>query len=107
MWKLKVFRSTAKFLIVAGIVLTASSSPLAGQEASVSGKLIVNGEPIQLPYVYAYAEEEGFYDPGDPTWMIVFAAEPIEVRELESIFVDFPYLRIGMTRTAEFDDEPR
>jgi hypothetical protein len=101
MWKREVFRS------LAGIGLIVSLSPLAAQEATVSGKLIANGAAIELPYVYAYAKAEGFYDPGDPTWLIMFSGGPIEVRELESIFTDFPYVRIGITRTSEFDDEPK
>ena len=77
------------------------------EEASVTGTLTANGETVELPHVYVYAEEKGFYDDKDPTWKVVFAAQPIEERELDSFFVDFPYVKIGITHTAEFDEEAR
>ena len=75
------------------------------EEANVTGTLTANGESVELPYVYVYAEEKGFYDDKDPTWKVVFAAQPIEERELDSFFVDFPYVKIGITHTAEFEEE--
>ena len=75
------------------------------EEASVTGTLTANGETVGLPHVYVYAEEKGFYDDKDPTWKVVFAAQPIEERKLDSFFVDFPYVKIGLTQTSEFDEK--
>ena len=76
------------------------------EEASVTGTLKANGGTVELPHVYVYAEEKGFYDEKDPTWKIIFAAQPIEERDLDGFFMDFPYVRIGITHTAEFDEQP-
>lgn len=92
------------FVVIPVLVLWLTTT-VRSEEASVTGTLRANGETVELPYVYVYAEEKGFYDEKDPTWKVIFAAQPIEERELESFFVDFPYIRIGITHTAEFDEK--
>ncbi len=74
--------------------------------ASVEGTLVVNGETVELPYVYAYARKTGFYVEEDPTWTLLFVGNPIDERSLDDHIWDAAYVRIGITRTAEFGDEP-
>ncbi|MCP4901271.1 MAG: hypothetical protein GY906_30240 [bacterium] len=75
--------------------------------ATVEGSLVANGETVQLPYVYAYAEKKGFYDESDPTWEVLFAAKPIAERDLDDTIWDSAYVRLGITKTATFDEEPK
>jgi hypothetical protein len=74
--------------------------------ATVKGEFVANGAKVELPYAYAYAEKEGFYDASDPAWTLLFAASPIEERDLDDHIWDAPYIRLKVTRTAEFGDEP-
>lgn len=78
----------------------------ADQPSIVKGTFTANGAAVDLPFVYAYAEKEGFYDPADPTWTLLFVAREIPARELDDHIWDAAYLRLGITRTAEFDDAP-
>lgn len=91
-------------IVLSGLSLSHASW---AQEATVVGTLTANGESVELPYVYIYAEEKGFYNDNDPTWKILFAARQIPERELEDSFLDFPYVKLGLTHTSEFDDTPR
>jgi hypothetical protein len=75
-------------------------------EAWVEGTLVANGEAIELPYVYVYAKSEGFYDEADPTWELIFVDRPIEEREVDDPIWGAAYVSLGVTRTAEFGDEP-
>jgi len=79
----------------------------AGELPSVSGSLTANGTTVALPYVYAWAQEKGFYNDADPTWTVLFVEHPIEARELGKPVWDAAYVEIGITRTAEFSDQPR
>lgn len=78
----------------------------AGPDGSVEGVFVANGTEVELPYAYAYAEKEGFYDPADPAWTLLFAASPVAERELDDMIWDGPYLRLKVTRTSEFGDQP-
>jgi hypothetical protein len=83
--------------------------PVAGAgetAASVEGSLVVNGTTVELPYVYAYAQKTGFYDEADPTWTLLFVSHPVDERSLDDHIWDAAYVRVGITRTAEFGDEP-
>ena len=84
---------TCSFVVKISLALWLTTAVWA-EEASVTGTLTANGETVGLPHVYVYAEEKGFYDDKDPTWKVVFAAQPIEERKLDSFFVDFPYVKI-------------
>ena len=101
----KHFSFLACSLVVSPLLALCLTTAVWAEEASVTGTLTANGQTVELPHVYIYAEEKGFYDEKDPTWKIVFAAQPIEERELDSFFVDFPYVKIGITHTAEFDEK--
>ncbi|MCH9646837.1 MAG: hypothetical protein K0U98_01285 [Deltaproteobacteria bacterium] len=102
---MKDLRYTMAWLLLAALTVAIGSPTASGQEELVvDGKLIANGEAVELPYVYVIAQEEGFYDESDPTWTVIFAAESIEVRELDSFFFDFPYVKVGVTLTSEFND---
>lgn len=75
--------------------------------ASVSGTFTANGETVELPYVYVYALDKGFYDDEDPTWTLLFVDRPIEERKVDEPVWDAAFIELGVTRTAEFDEEPR
>lgn len=76
------------------------------EPGTVTGSFTVNGEPVALRHAYVFREAEGFYDPADPTWMVVFTAEEVSPRDIDDPFLD-PSLRLGLTLTSEFGDEPR
>lgn len=87
-------------------VLSVAATPLAAAEdPSVSGVLVANGETVKLPYVYVWAEKEGFYDPADPTWTVLFVERPVEPREIGEHIWDAAWVQIGITRTSEFGDQ--
>jgi hypothetical protein len=88
------------------IVLWLPHPVVAGEEASVSGALRANGKTVALPYVYVYALEKGFYDENDPTWKILFVEHPVAERNLDEPVWDSAYVELGLTRTAEFGDQP-
>jgi hypothetical protein len=90
-------------------MILASWIPAAAAEetaASVEGALVVNGTTVELPYVYAYAQKTGFYDEADPTWTLLFVSQPIAERSLDDHIWDAAYVRVGITLSAEFSDEP-
>lgn len=93
-----------------GLVIAVSMSVAAragGDVAgTVSGKVVVNGSEVALPYVYAIELGEGFYDPADPAWKLVFVSQPVAERDLDGTLWDVSYLELLITETAEFDDEP-
>lgn len=93
-------------LVAGASAVSPANSAVADEAASVSGTLTGNGETIELPYVYVYAEK-GFYEKSDPAWRVVFAAEPLEERDVDEFFLDFPYVKVAITITAEFGDEPQ
>ncbi len=72
----------------------------------MTGSIVVNGQEVSLPYVYAVRLEEGFYDPADPAWRVVFVSGPVEERDLDGGLWDVSMLEVLITETAEFDDEP-
>lgn len=92
--------------LAAGILLAPSSAIAAVPEpGSVTGSLTLNGESVELRHAYFYRESEGFYDPEDPTWMVLLTAEPVAPSDAEDRFID-PSLRLGLTLTSEFGDSP-
>ncbi len=93
-------------LLAAAVTMVAPMSAI-GQEPSVSGTFTANGDDVELSYVYVYEKGEGFYDSADPAWEIIFAAQEIGERELDEFFHDFPYVKISITLTDEFGDEPK
>jgi hypothetical protein len=78
---------------------------VASDEASVSGTLRANGKTVELPYVYVFALEKGFYDESDPAWKILFVEHPIEERKLDEHIWDSAYVELSIAETAEFEDE--
>ena len=93
---------------VAGVIWGVAGGAVAAAEAaaSVKGVLTANGVTVELPYVYVYAEKEGFYDPSDPTWTVLFVEHEIEPRDLDEHIWDAAYVRLGITRTAQGDGRP-
>lgn len=83
------------------------ASGAAGDDSSVSGTFTVNGEKVELPHAYAWPAEEGFYDEADPTWTLLFVDRALEPRDLGGMVWDAAFLKVGITETAEFDDEPK
>lgn len=100
-------RSAAVITLFAALVLCAASAARAGDAPKVSGSLVANGTTIELPYAYVWAEDKGFYDEADPTWTILFAEHPIEQQDLDGIVTDSAWVKLGITKTAEFGDEPK
>lgn len=91
-------------VLLLGLVLAAPA--VAGEEPSVKGTFTANGTAVSLPYVYVYQLEKGFYNDGDPTWKLLFVEHPIAEREVDEHVWDSAYLELGITKTAEFGDEP-
>ncbi|MEN8164601.1 MAG: hypothetical protein ABFS37_10770 [Acidobacteriota bacterium] len=83
----------------------AAESP--DQEVTLSGIFTANGEKIELPFVYAYALEEGFYSPDDPSWKLIFVDKAIEESELDEHIWDAACVELLVTKSAKFDDEPK
>ena len=67
---------------VAAVLFSMTSPQAAADTAKVSGVLTANGAAVELPYVYAWPEKEGFYDAGDPTWNVLFVSRELGAREI-------------------------
>ena len=94
-------------MVFLGFVILAWGAAGADEPAaSVDGSFVANGATVELPYVYVYAEKQGFYDEADPTWSLLFVEHPIEERELDDGIWDAASIRLGITESSEFDDEP-
>ncbi len=102
-------KTSSAGLAVLMVLVVALSAPWSAwaQESTVDGSFTANGEAIELPYVYVYAKEEGFYDESDPAWEIIFASQEIEESEVDEFFHDFPYVKISITLTDEFGEGER
>lgn len=92
--------------VCAALAILVWAPALADDEQSASGTLIANGETIELPFVYAWALDEGFYEPTDPAWKLLFVEHAIEERELDESIWDAAYVELGITESAEFGDGP-
>lgn len=101
------FRLLRRSCLVVCLCLAPAFFPpaAAGEEASVSGTLTANGETVELPYVYVYALDKGFYDDEDPTWTLIFVERPIEERKVDEPIWDSAFVELGVTRSAEFGDD--
>ncbi len=91
---------------VAVTLLTMISPLAAASPDTVSGVMIASGVQVELRYIYIWAEKEGFYDPADPSWKILFVEREIEQRELGEPIWDAAWVEIGITETSEFGDQP-
>ena len=98
--------AAARLAAVSATLLTMTIPLVAASPAEVSGVLTANGVQVELPYVYVWAEKEGFYDPADPTWKILFVEREIAQRELGEPIWDAAWVEIGVTETSEFGDRP-
>lgn len=94
------------------VVCFALSALMAGvavaveEAAPLEGTFTANGEKVELLYAYAYEEDGGFYDEDDPAWTLLFVGRPLEAGDDYDMIWDAAYLRLGITETAEFGDEP-
>lgn len=89
------------------LTLLTTALPLAAADpAEVTGVLTANGAEVELPYVYVWAEKEGFYEPTDPSWTILFVEREVKQRELGTPIWDAAWVEIRVTETSEFDDQP-
>ena len=93
-------------LVLVFLVSLAGSVQADEPSTAVEGTFTANGEKVELPYAYVYAEEEGFYDESDPTWTLLFVEHAIDERDLDDTIWDSAFIRLGITQTSEFDDEP-
>lgn len=94
------------FAVTLAVVLWSSGVVAGDEKASASGSLTANGRTIELPYVYVYAAEKGFYDANDPTWKLLFVEHPIDEKALDEPVRDAAYIALGITSSSEFSDEP-
>ena len=85
-------------------MLTATP-PDVSADVTVTGSLIANGKTVELPYVYVWKNKEGFYDPNDPTWNIIFVERSLQPRELGSHVSNSAWVHIGITETKEFTEQ--
>lgn len=85
-------------LLLFHIPLAVTAQPI------VNGTLTANGRMVQLPFVYVWPEKEGFYDPADPAWNILFVERELEPREIDTHPWDTAWVHIGVTDTKEFSD---
>jgi len=106
---MRVRSSVCSWCIVAclGLVAMLPSTTDADEQASVSGTFKANGTTVELPYVYAWAQDKGFYNDSDPTWTVLFVQHPIDERKLGEMVWDSAYVEIGITKTAEFSEQPQ
>lgn len=91
--------------LAAALVAMTAISLAAQSPGRVDGTFTVDGESIPITHAVIYTEDEGFYDEDDPTWMLVLAGSEIGPRDADDVFLE-PSLRIGITWTSEFGDEP-
>lgn len=83
-----------------------ASATVAADKAEVSGVMTFNDTQIELPHVYVWTEEEGFYDSEDPVWKILFVGREVAQGDLGDPVWDAAWVEIAITRTSEFGDEP-
>lgn len=86
------------------LLLTIPSTAISAK-MTVKGTLIANGETVELPYVYVWRKKEGFYDPSDPTWGIIFTQRTLQPREIASHASHSAWVYIGITHTTEFAEQ--
>jgi len=79
--------------------------PLWADETSVEGTFVVNGEPVEMPYVYVWKEDKGFYNDDDPTWTILFVGRKLKATEIGEMVWDAAWIELGITQSSEFSDE--
>ena len=80
-------------------------TPEVSAEATVKGTLTANGETVELPYVYVWKKKEGFYNPSDPTWGIIFVQRELKPREIAGHASHSAWVYIGITQTKEFAEQ--
>ncbi len=103
-----VTMSTCRNISLALLIFSFTAvSEAESAEPKVSGTLVANGETVELPYAYVWAQEKGFYAESDPTWTLLFVQHPVEQQELKAPVGDAAWVEIGITRTSEFGDEPK
>jgi hypothetical protein len=95
--------------ICLGILSIANCGVVGAKQARVSlkGTLVANGKTIELPYVYAYAKKEGFYDKSDPAWELIFVQHPLNERDVDNLPMASTYIRLGIIEATEIDDKPQ
>ena len=98
-------RQTVLVAITCWLVAALMSVPAFAEAPGVQGNLVANGESVELPYVYVWAEDEGFYDADDPTWTVFFVGRPLSAREIGEMVWDAPWIKIGITQTKGQEDE--
>jgi hypothetical protein len=75
--------------------------------ASLQGSLVANGEPLDLPYAYAYVKKEDFHEKAEPAWELIFVQYPIKKNLIDEFNMDSPCIRIGLKETALFEGMPQ
>ena len=97
-------RISCRLLVAA--VFFAAAIATARADTPVQGSFVANGEAVELPHVYIWPKEEGFYDADDPTYTILFVGRELSPREIGRSVWDAPWVEIGITQTDEFGEGP-
>ena len=87
------------------LVLVFSVGSVFADEASVEGSFVVNGNPVELPYVYVWREKKGFYNDDDPAWTILFVGRKLKATEIGDPVWDSAWIELGVTESSEFSDD--
>jgi len=88
------------------VCILVAMNALADEAPKVTGTFTSSGEPVEISHVYAYRNAEGFYDPADPSWTVILAAGEIEPQNLGRPYQDFPFIKLRVTKTSEFEEQP-
>jgi len=105
----EMIMQSQKLVAIVLFVILASFSVAVGAgdtEGTVEGVFTYNEKAVNLPHVYIWPAEEGFYDKADPTWTLLFVENPIEERELDDIPWDTAFISLGVTKTVGYPDDP-
>ncbi len=94
----------AVLTVCLSLLLTIPSTAMS-EEMPAKGTLIANGETVELPYVYVWRKKEGFYQPSDPTWGIIFTQRTLQPREIDGHASHSAWVYIGITQTKEFSKQ--
>jgi len=87
------------------LFLVFSAGSLPADEASVKGSFVVNGNPVDVPYVYVWREKKGFYKDDDPAWTILFVGRKLKATEIGDPVWDAAWIELGVTESSGYSDE--
>jgi len=87
------------------LALAYGMASLRADEASVTGSFVVNGNAVELPYVYVWREKKGFYNDDDPTWTILFVGRKLKPTEVGDPVWDAAWIELGLTESSGYSED--